>query len=425
MDNSSLTRIVLICVLFVSTVSTKELKKDSFRDLVNAPDGPSKNLFINFHSPRCPLCINLKPVWQTLDSLVSSQEAAFSQLVIGSVDCSKENELCNNEGVKGFPTLKIFRAGDPIGTEYEGPRDLSSLIELIYKQLKIEIKKEDPALKTLKKSDDEVGFGEDTDEDTVRGLELDRILNREELSKDAVDQPINGLYELSSDNYKEFLSKGRHFVKFFAPWCGHCQRLEPTWFKLADSFKHDKSVSISRINCEDYPDVCEDYGIKGYPSLMWIVDGKVKEKYQDDRKHETLKKFVINKIEEDKSEGNNARTEDLVAFLTETNFKKATSSGVAFVTFTTPWCSHCKRLEPVIEDLAVKMLSVKTERVIIAKVDCSQFDSLCTQEGVDGYPTMILYKFGVNVKEYEGERSLNDIFTFISQYLPKEDKDEL
>jgi thioredoxin domain-containing protein 5 len=415
--------LLFLCLLWTTTA--KQLTKASYKTLVHGEDGegPSKHLFVNFHSPRCPLCLNLEPVWNLLEILVNSQPAS-SQLTIGSVDCSEENELCNKEGIKGFPTLKIFRAGDPVGTEYEGPRDLSSLIELLFKQLKVEIKARQTHKNISPDDDSDIGFGEDSVEDTIRGIEADRVLNREDI-RNEIEQGINGMYELTDENYKDFLAKGRHFVKFFAPWCGHCQRLEPTWFKLAESFKHDRSVSISRVNCDDFAEVCTGYGIKGYPSLLWIVDGKVLEKYTGERKHESLKAFVNSKVEEDKKSNKEVRNEDLIVILTETNFKKATSSGVSFVTFTAPWCTHCKKLEPIIEDLAVKVLPLsKHSRITIAKVDCSQFDSLCTQEMVDGYPTMILYKDGVNYKEYDGERSLNDIYEFVSSFVPA-DKDEL
>ena len=48
---------------------------------------------------------------------------------------------------------------------------------------------------------------------------------------------ITGVYSkvvrLDKDNFEEKTKNGVAFVKFYAPWCGHCKKLEPIWAELA------------------------------------------------------------------------------------------------------------------------------------------------------------------------------------------------
>jgi thiol-disulfide isomerase/thioredoxin len=38
-----------------------------------------------------------------------------------------------------------------------------------------------------------------------------------------VPEPVNGLVELTEETFAKHVESGKHFVKFYAPWCGHCQ----------------------------------------------------------------------------------------------------------------------------------------------------------------------------------------------------------
>ena len=59
--------------------------------------------------------------------------------------------------------------------------------------------------------------------------------------------PTEGLYTLGDDNFDALIAKGHTFVKFYAPWCGHCKRLVPTWDELAKANADGEKVKISKV----------------------------------------------------------------------------------------------------------------------------------------------------------------------------------
>ena len=80
---------------------------------------------------------------------------------------------------------------------------------------------------------------------------------------------------LTSANIGKSLASGSWLVKFYAPWCGHCKRLVPTWDELAESAAAVKdSARIAKIDCTENKEVCSEFGIRGYPTIKAVVDGK-------------------------------------------------------------------------------------------------------------------------------------------------------
>jgi thiol-disulfide isomerase/thioredoxin len=68
----------------------------------------------------------------------------------------------------------------------------------------------------------------------------------------------------------EPISEKGWFVKFYAPWCGHCKRLAPIWDQLY--LNNQDRLNVGKVDCtsDDGKGLCSHYEIRGYPSLIFF-----------------------------------------------------------------------------------------------------------------------------------------------------------
>jgi len=82
-------------------------------------------------------------------------------------------------------------------------------------------------------------------------------------------------------------------IKFFAPWCGHCKKLAPTWKQLHNEYK-DKA-NVVKVDCTDKEgskDLCATFGVSGYPTLV-LLNGTMGYSYKSGpRTLDGLKAFI-------------------------------------------------------------------------------------------------------------------------------------
>ena len=103
---------------------------------------------------------------------------------------------------------------------------------------------------------------------------------------------VSNAIELTPDNWDAMTAGKTIFLKFFAPWCGHCKKMKPDWDKLMDAFADSETALIADVDCTaDGKSLCEDNGVQGFPTLKY-GDPSALEDYKGGRGFDDLKKFA-------------------------------------------------------------------------------------------------------------------------------------
>jgi thiol-disulfide isomerase/thioredoxin len=93
-------------------------------------------------------------------------------------------------------------------------------------------------------------------------------------------------------NTKFLDSSQKQLVLFYSPDCGYCKQVLPIWNKFELDFNGRKNIQITKINGYSYPDLCKNYGIEGFPTIMFIKDGSIVAKYSGDRTYNSFVEFL-------------------------------------------------------------------------------------------------------------------------------------
>lgn len=221
--------------------------------------------FIKFYAPWCGHCKKLAPV---IDDLSTAEALQGSDVTVAKVDCTTERSVCERFGVQSYPTLKVVKEG--LYYDYNGRRDV-------------------PAMAAFATEGHKKQFGE-------KVLTYQEFVEQRKAAaaEQAENERKSAVVSLTTKSFEEQVlnSKEPWIIKFYAPWCGHCKRLAPTWNKLSRSLKEaGSSTQVAKVDCTVHRRVCSRFGVNGYPSLFYINNGNVY-KYKGGRSLPAFLDFV-------------------------------------------------------------------------------------------------------------------------------------
>lgn len=76
--------------------------------------------------------------------------------------------------------------------------------------------------------------------------------------------PSANAVQLTIDNFED-MTRGRSvFIKFYAPWCGHCRAMAEDWEKLEDDWKDHDIALIAEVDCtsDGGQPICDDFDVQ-------------------------------------------------------------------------------------------------------------------------------------------------------------------
>ncbi|XP_032516166.2 thioredoxin domain-containing protein 5 homolog [Danaus plexippus] len=367
------------CLLFPQYVTPDdknvfEYDPDEFYKQIVNKDGN----FIMFYTPWCRHCKEFHPIWSELGNLINSRKY---DIAIAQVDCMKHSKLCKENDITGYPTLLYYHKNSFTPVEYKSTRDLPSLtlfVSAVYTKNKKPKPKERP----------------------LPNVEI-----------------YSGMASLDDYNIEKFVSKGQHFVLFYVPWCTASQKLAIVWAEMAKIYENNEYLQIGRINCYHNEITCQNFDIKQYPLLLWIVNGRIMG--QTDMKtlpqlQEYVKKMLLTE-NHDPEKFVKKKKALPVARISEETFETFLENELVYVNYFAPWCAHCMQLSPLWLKLGERFQN--ESRVIIADIDCAQSKTICEVEKINGLPTLILYKNKNIVNVEHGSKPLESLITLVNEHL--------
>ncbi|KAK4393738.1 protein disulfide-isomerase [Sesamum angolense] len=428
--------VALVVLLSGSPVTAEdEVEKVLTLDHSNFSDVVSKHSFIvvEFYAPWCGHCKALAPEYEKAASILSSHEPP---IVLAKVDANQEKnrELATEFEIQGFPTLKILRNGGKTIQDYKGPREADGIVDYLKRQV-------GPASAEIKSVEDATSL---VDEKKISIVGVFPKFSGEEFENfTALAEKLRSDYDFGHTLDAKLLPRGepvskptlRLFKPFDELFVDSQAMLLVNFSKEHDAFQSKyknaatlykgKGISFLFGDVDSTRNAFQYFGLEVEQAPLLIIQKPDGQKYfksniEPDQIESWLKDYKAGLVEpfirsEPIPETNNEPVKVVVRdSLQDVVFNSGKN---VLLEFYAPWCGHCKQLAPILDEVAVHFEN--DPNVIIAKFDATVNDVPGDTFDVQGFPTVYFRSASGNLSQYEGDRTKENIISFIEKNRDK------
>jgi len=195
-------------------------------------------------------------------------------------------------------------------------------------------------------------------------------------------------------------------------------RLSPIWEEFAKSSTGIKNFAVAKLDCSLHKEFCKSKKMRSYPTIKLYIEG-LSIHFTGKRTQEEFFDFYKKAISQGDQGLMLLRTtsqvqqEEIskVAFLTTEGFSSSIQIGFWFVHFSAPWCGLCSSIA---EEWRQLSLSHTSDYMHVSQVDCTEDKEVCLKEGINEYPSLVVYKDGHLADRYTGERTYSSLSKYLS-----------
>jgi protein disulfide-isomerase A6 len=201
-----------------------------------------KDYLVEFYAPWCGWCKRIAPVWTELGQKVGSDNPTVGVAKFDATQ-SGADDIKTTYAIRGFPTIVLIKR-DGTTLRYQEERSAEALLTWLSRNtdFKLDGQAKAPASE-----------GTEPSSTPSQGT-----------------QPTAGqVVVLTPENFDSIVKDEQKivFVKFYAPWCGHCVRMADAWKDVAKAVKDVPDVVIAELDAAAHANEASSYGVRGFPTI--------------------------------------------------------------------------------------------------------------------------------------------------------------